>query len=570
MNREKPNKLSCGVRRFFLIWGFVVIFTMTPNILVYAQENSIFGGEQTYSEKLRSLLNSEDYKGGIQLSYQLMEEGKLTELDFLNVSLCFQYLNKYDELIEFVNGWESKYPSKTYNILNAIRGECFFWKEKYLESEPYFFSYVERERSLGRAPDATYLGEYASCLYMNHKYKEADKYFKVYFKEMALFNDVKITGLPDTEGRGIYGFYFYNFAYNAFMQGQEKRGATLLELSSKCGYENASKDIRKLKRNLAYANDYAYKSSTIREFEKYIGELNYYKGLPEYPSSFWYQVQKDNVEYQKLNTALHKPKMSQSVMSAINKINGLKAIADNGIAECYPYKVGEMEQYLDKAICGDQTFLKEIRFYPAKYENAFTTPSGQIYITEALYNSFNANKDLLLAVCAHEAAHFIFQHSLAEEWKVAKKERRNEVWGQIAAGLNAAAHAGVAIYGASNGVSSDAYGQDYWNNVNQANFNLIQSFRDDAFYFRFKYGRSQELESDIVAYRFCEATGIGGYAMIMALQLLDGESMYLKSDKTSDHPSNAFRIGLLKHLWAKDHPDLAEKNKNFGKKTEKK
>ena len=118
MNREKPNKLSCGVRRFFLIWEFVVIFTMTPNILVYAQENSIFGGEQTYSEKLRSLLNSEDYKGGIQLSYQLMEEGKLTELDFLNVSLCFQYLNKYDELIEFVNGWESKYPSKTYNILN--------------------------------------------------------------------------------------------------------------------------------------------------------------------------------------------------------------------------------------------------------------------------------------------------------------------------------------------------------------------------------------------------------------------------------------------------------------------
>ena len=68
-----------------------------------------------------------------------------------------------------MNGWESKYPSKTYNILNAIRGECFFWKEKYLESEPYFFSYVERERSLGRAPDATYLGEYASCLYMNHK-----------------------------------------------------------------------------------------------------------------------------------------------------------------------------------------------------------------------------------------------------------------------------------------------------------------------------------------------------------------------------------------------------------------
>lgn len=570
MNTRKPNKLFRGIRISLLIWGFAVALAMVPTTLICAQENSIFGSEQAYSEELRTLLNSEKYQDGIQLSYQLMEEGKLTELDFLNVSLCFQYLSKYDELIKFVDAWGRKYPVKSYTILDAIKGECYFWIEQYEESEPYFSKYVEGERSLGRIPDASYLGEYASCLYKNHKYKESDKYFKAYFKEMASFNNVKITELWNTEGKGIYGFYFYNFAYNAFMQGQEKRGATLLELSSKCGYEIASKDIRKLKRNLAYANDYKYKSSTIREFEKYIGDLNYYKALPEYPSSFWYQVQKDNIEYQKLNTALHKPKMSSSVISALNKINSLKAIADNGIAECYPYKVSEMEQFLDRAICGSQTFLKEIRFYPGKYENAFTTPSGQIYITEALYNSFNANRDLLLAVCAHEATHYIFQHSLAEEWKVAKKERKNEIWGQIAAGLNAAAHAGVALYGASNGVSSDAYGQDYWNNVNQANFNLIQGFRDDAFYFRFKYDRSQEIESDIVAYRFCEATGIGGYAMIMALQLLDGEGMYLKTDKTSDHPSNAFRIGLLKHLWAKDHPDLAEKNTNFGKKAESK
>lgn len=565
MNMRKPNKLFREIRINILILGFVVAFAMIPITQICAQENSIFGSEQTYSEELRTLLNSEKYQEGIQLSYQLMEEGTLTELDFLNVSLCFQYLSKYDELTQFVDVWRSKYPSKSYTILDAIKGECYFWIEQYVESESYFSRYVESEKALGRIPDASYFGEYASCLYINHKYKESDKYFIAYFKEMALFNNVKISELWRTDGKVIYGFYFYNFAYNAFMQGQEKRGATLLELSSKCGNENAIKDSRKLKRNLAYANDYKYKNSTIRDFEKYIGNLNYYKDLPKHPSSFWYQVQKDNVEYQKLNTAQNKSKMSASIISALNNINSLKAIVNNGIAECYPYKVSEMEQFLDRSICGSQTFLKEIRFYPAKYENAFTTPSGQIYITEALYNSLNANRDLLLAVCAHEATHYILQHSLAEEWRVAKKERRNEVWGQIAAGLNAAAHAGVALYGASNGVSSDAYGQDYWNNVNQANYNLIQGLRNDAFYFRFKYDRSQEIESDIVAYRFCEAIGIGGYAMIMALQLLDGEGMYLTTDKTSDHPSNAFRIGLLKHLWAKDHPDLAEKNINYGK-----
>lgn len=561
--KYKKDIFSYWFKIHILLCVLTVVLGLISSTPINAQGKSLFDGNQSYSEELYTALNTKNYQDGIQLSYRLMNEGVLTELDFFYLSICFGLIDKYGELIEFLNEWERKYPEKKYAILDALKGECYFWLEKYTDSEPYFSKYVEKEKSLGRIPNATYIGEYASCLYMNHQYKEADIYFSAYFEDTASFYGVKITSLPNTEGRDACGFYFYNYAYNAFMQGQEKRGATLLELSSRCGYKYASKDLQKLKRNLAFANDYVYKGSTIREFEKYIGELNYYKSLPEYPSSFWYQVQKGNVEYQKLYTAMHKPKMSQSIISAINHVNSLKAIADNGIAECYPYKIGEMECFLDRAICGEQSFLKEIRIYPAKYENAFTTPSGQIYITEALYNCFNANKDLLLAVCAHEAAHYVFEHSLAEEWKVAKKEKRNEVWGQIAAGLNSAAHAGVAIYNASNGVSSDVYGQDYWNNVNKTNYNLIQGFREDAFYFRFKYSRSQELESDIVAYRFCEATGIGGYAMIMALQLLDGDGMYLKTDKTSDHPSNAFRIGLLKHLWAKDHPKLAEKNKNY-------
>ncbi len=139
-------------------------------------------------------------------------------------------------------------------------------------------------------------------------------------------------------------------------------------------------------------------------------------------------------------------------------------------------------------------------------------------------------------------------------------EKRNQVWGEIAAGLNTAANAAVAFYGASNGVS---YEQDYWDDVNKINNGLMYGFKKDAYYYKFKYERRQELESDIVAYRFCEAIGIGGYAYIMALQLLDGEGMYMKVEKTADHPSNAFRIGLLKHLWNKEHLDFAVSNKNF-------
>ena len=49
--------------------------------------------------------------------------------------------------------------------------------------------------------------------------------------------------------------------------------------------------------------------------------------------------------------------------------------------------------------------------------------------------------------------------------------------------------------------------------------------------------------------------GIGGYAYIMALQLLGDGNGYLQTSKDSDHPTNAFRIGLLKYLYAQEHND---------------
>ena len=55
---------------------------------------------------------------------------------------------------------------------------------------------------------------------------------------------------------------------------------------------------------------------------------------------------------------------------------------------------------------------------------------------------------------------------------------------------------------------------------------------------------------DGAAYRFCEAVGIGGYAYIMALQLLGDNDLYMKAGRTDDHPATAYRIGLLKYLYS--------------------
>ena len=49
--------------------------------------------------------------------------------------------------------------------------------------------------------------------------------------------------------------------------------------------------------------------------------------------------------------------------------------------------------------------------------------------------------------------------------------------------------------------------------------------------------------------------GIGGYVYIMALQLLGDEKGTMVSAKDSDHPTNAYRIGLLKYLYAQEHPN---------------
>ncbi|MBR5763373.1 MAG: M48 family metalloprotease, partial [Bacteroidaceae bacterium] len=402
-----------------------------------------------------------------------------------------------------------------------------------------------------------YVAEYATSLYKNHKYKEADNYFSWYFKDIALYEKCEVVDLPNTSLCKFYGYFFYDYAYNSFMQGQENKGAALLEISKRCGNEYASKDIQKLNRNLSFANNYTYKASTISEFEKWIKALDCrcYSGEAY---EFWKNVQSNNLEYKKFVNA---SKTSASYISAYKKEEAINDVVMKNIYRTSANsEVRELELFLERNICGGNMFLKEIRIIPAKEENAFALPFGNIFITSALAECYNGNRDLLLAVCGHEATHYILQHQFVDLWKNEKKEKRNQVLGEIAAGLNTAANAVVAFYGASNGVS---YEQDYWDDVNKINNGLMYGFKKDAYYYKFKYERRQELESDIVAYRFCEAIGIGGYAYIMALQLLDGEGMYMKVEKTADHPSNAFRIALLKHLWNKEHLDLAVSNKNF-------
>ena len=66
--------------------------------------------------------------------------------------------------------------------------------------------------------------------------------------------------------------------------------------------------------------------------------------------------------------------------------------------------------------------------------------------------------------------------------------------------------------------------------------------------FHYKYDREQEIEADIVAYRFLEWIGIDPAEFIMALERTNLDNLTGAGEKDSDHPSTEFRVGLLKQL----------------------
>lgn len=223
------------------------------------------------------------------------------------------------------------------------------------------------------------------------------------------------------------------------------------------------------------------------------------------------------------------------------------------LEDCNPYMRGELEDSLSTFLYNSTNLIRDLRIYPSSYANAFATPYGDIYLTSSLVERSLGSTQLLIGICAHEMTHYICKHSLIELWQTYKKEKSNRIWGGIVAGLYMTGMAAVNIANTCNGYSS--YNQsnhyDYGKTGNQL-FTLIAGASP---YYQFKYSRSQEIEADLAAYRFCEAIGIGGYSYIMALHLINTNTTEkMKAAKNSTHPSMSYRIALLRHLYNIEHP----------------
>ena len=510
-----------------------------------------------YESQLHSLMGSGDFERAWDIVFYLQKADTLSYQAMEDCADCYIYHKKYQECIDLMDGWCSRFQNKNVRIaLDYKYGEAYYYLGNYELAWINLAPFIDWHEENGYSPSLYYRGIFARALFFCHHYSDADKAFARYFEDAIQVENLPLEQL--SKARYNYSYDFYNYAYNCFYMGDEVKGKSLLELSKNCGNVDAAEDLMNLSLSSTFAQEVELKRKTIIDFEAVIDLFDPKQYMsPEQAfdqESFWEFVQEHSAEYQKLTAALQKQRRPITLTNAMKDIDGNSSEMNNYLTLCIPYVKGDIEDSMETTLFGDISPIKDFRIYPAKDANAFATPYGHIYLTEGLVRRYHFNETLLIGVCAHEATHFVCQHSLVEKWQRAEQARKNAIAAGVVAGLYVATAAAVGIHGAANGV---VYSASYWENIGKIGGYIVDGFSQDAFYFKFRYSRSQEIESDIIAYRFCETFGIGGYAYIMALQLLGGSSMYMQADKTADHPTMKYRISLLKYLYAKEHSEEA-------------
>lgn len=530
-NRNTSSKIKTILTTFALIF-----------ILHNAQSQSTEEGVDIYEKIIifDSLYSTREYLDAFKYAPDIIDFYIKTE--------------QYDKCIELCNS-VINIDSTTYTPLNSYIGECLYYKRDLRNAEPYLRDYIKDSQKNEYYIDpyyVYYVGLYVNILYDTHKYSDAIEYYKLFFNLICDEEGLDMDELPNSEynSRDYIGRKLYNYAYCHFFLGEETQGLDLLKISANCNYEDAIDDYSILKRSRTFGKDIKdinWTRKAKKSIRQYSWEFSAYDSLGKSRKNyFWDNVSANCYELQELLYAINKNRIPGTLRGVLKEFNEDKISSEIHLEYLNPYETSEFESELRERLCEQNDFLNELRVFNAQDPNAFATPWGQIYLTDALVYKYHFNKELLLAVCAHEAAHYICQHAITHSWAQAKKERNNEIWAGVAVGVNSAAHATSSIYASSSGVK---YDDEYWEDVTEINNSLIDAFQENTYYYQFKYSRRQEIEADILAYRFCEYIGIGGYAYIMALELLGDNT---NSTATSDHPSNALRIGILKNIYKKE------------------
>ena len=244
------------------------------------------------------------------------------------------------------------------------------------------------------------------------------------------------------------------------------------------------------------------------------------------PVLFWQAVHDNNKRVKEISKAMKKGEKTMNETALVVKV------------------ATDYNNDHDKTVAGLDSIA--IRFIDDFSINASMDAFGLMRINYGSVRNFTYRE--LLAVCAHEVAHYASWHVLSGVWKKAKKQKRNRMWADIGAGLFIGAAAATSAYNASvNGYEDKAMNEMIANAdvIMQGSYNYADNATEK---YSYRYSRDEESEADIIAFRFLEFIGISGDSMISALKKI--REMYgdTPAGKYDDHPSLSFRIEVLEAM----------------------
>lgn len=292
-----------------------------------------------------------------------------------------------------------------------------------------------------------------------------------------------------------------------------------------------------------------------QSYKKILSKYDVIEFLPENSdgdaTSFWTHVLDENNEFMSsLESLLTKggsaKEAREKMRIALSESNRLyeKDVVFNAHMDSMKYII------MGRYGIVDQTAIYFLRYGDV---NAFCTPKingpiVNVYVCEGLLNALPEDSEIGLpcfyAVLAHEFTHGLFHHALFHLYKTAKKEKSNELIADIATGM-AVFHDS---YSEARGVES------LIKDVGHYSQDVHDWAERNTLLFQFKYGREQEYQADIVAFRLLDWLGIGGEATIAMLESIKSPFGY--SDENSDHPTTQERIDLLKYMTSQKRVKL--------------
>jgi len=264
-------------------------------------------------------------------------------------------------------------------------------------------------------------------------------------------------------------------------------------------------------------------------------------------SDFW-RIIRDNSNSYKKALKIAKSGKARNIQRKMGE--AIAQAKENYVEEEYPYQLVSLLDSLrsHSGIAGLYPNESKLYLDPSEYANAYTLPDGSVYITYGMIKLMDFNHNLLMAVYAHEISHFILQHSFLHLYKATRRTLHK----RIAAELFSVITIGFSKYA---DLKFDELG--ITTTLSRNALDLTRATRREisrkTIVDKMYYGREQEFEADIIAYRFIEYYGISPDSYIEMLNRLNSDLEIFSRDE-SEHPLTADRIALINLL--RSNPDL--------------